>query len=760
MGNNQKENTKRKKKGKRGNAVLRVIATVFLIGLITLAMIACMAVMYVKYIILPDVSLELADVHLNLTSTIYYYDENGEKKELRQLHGDENRIWVSYDELPEDLINATIAIEDKRFEKHNGVDWLRTANGVLRMFTGQDIQGGSTLTQQLIKNLTKDDQVTVKRKIKEIFRALDFEDKHEKKEILEWYLNYIYLGENCNGVSTAAFVYFGKDVSDLSLAECASLIGITNNPSKYNPYRDREANRNRQLTILAVMLEQKYITEQEHDAAVAEELHFLRGEDETAEFNPYSWYVDAVIEEVIEALVKERGYSEEAATMLVYSGGLQIESCYNPKVQSAVDAIYLDRANLDYVSATGLPMQSAITVIDNSNGKIVAMAGGVGAKTGSRMFNRASQTVRPPGSSIKPLSVYAPALEMGFITPSSIAYDKPDETGWPVNSYGSYRGAMSIREALRVSSNCVAVAVLRDYVTPQVSYDFMKSVYEIELVNAITKGGKTYSDIDLAPLALGGLTNGVSTKQMAAAFSVFPRNGVFYTPSTYFRVLDSNGVEILTNEGAGKAVLKEKTTFYMTEMLKGVVSGGTGRDANFSGQEIAGKTGTTSSRKDLWFVGYTPYYTAAVWTGYDRQERVAGSGNPSVVLFRKVMQKAHEGLPYQEFSKPNPGDMVTIQVCSVSGKLPNEWCAGHVISSTYFKDDVPTTVCTVHKEPIPFDPENPESYPVDDPNFNIGDPTTWPGYQPPVEPDPTEPAPPTPDPPAEPDPPEEPPEQP
>ncbi len=705
------ENRPQKRRRSRGNipaAILKVLGTIVLICMIAGAILACFAAVYIKTVIMPDTKLRLTDFSLDLTTTMYYTDpDTGERVEMQTLHGNENRVWVNYSQLPENLVDAAVAIEDKRFYDHKGVDWIRTVKGVINMFTGQDIQGGSTLTQQLIKNVTDEDQVTVKRKITEIFRALEFEKNYTKKEILEWYLNYIYLGEGCNGVYTASYAYFGKNVSELSLAECASLVSITNNPSLYNPYSNRENNKERQELVLRLMCEQGYISEEERDAAVAEELTFVRGEDEKRATTVFTWYEDQVITDVIRDLSETCGISEDAAADLVYSGGLEIDTCYNPKVQAAVDAVYSNRDNLDYVSSSGQQLQSGITVIDNNTGNVVALSGGIGEKTESRGWNRATDTVRPPGSSIKPLSVYAPALDMGLITPASVVEDSPyqmeGETAWPVNSYSEYRGLTTVYEALRVSANTVAVRVLGDYITPRISFDFLTNKLGLTtLVESKVVGDQVFTDVGLSQLALGGLTNGVSTYEMAAAYSTFARSGVYTTPRTYTRVADSDGNVILENQSTSKVVMKESTAWYINYMLQNVVDAGTGTKADFSGMNIAGKTGTTTSRKDLWFVGYTPYYTAAVWTGYDQQERLGSSlGNPSTTLWRKVMSAVHEDLKNKDFETPSGSEIVTASYCLDSGLLATEYCqndprGSRVTTGQFLRDDVPTQYCTLH----------------------------------------------------------------
>ena len=699
----------------------KVIGTLLLIGVITCAIMLCFATVYIRNVIMPQAGMKLTDFPTNLTSHMYYFDpHSGERKEMQALYGDENRVWVSYDEIPEDLVNAAVAIEDKTFWTHNGVNWRRTVGAFVNMFLQmKDNFGGSTITQQLIKNVTGEDDVTVKRKILEIFRALEFDKNYSKETTMEWYLNYIFLGEGCRGVYTASYAYFGKHVSQLSLAECASLIGITNNPSRYDPYlsltitdpetgeevTNRQRNKKRQETILNEMLEQGLITQEEHDQAVAEELHFVRGEDESRVSDPYTWYEDEVINQVVADLMEKYDMSRDAATQVVYGGGLEIETCFNPDIQAKVDAVYENLDNLPYVSPTGQQLQSAMTIIDNSTGNVVALAGGMGEKTGSRWKNRATTSERQPGSSIKPIAAYAPAIELGLITPGSVIDDAPinlNGKAWPKNSYGHYRGRMTVFEAVEDSANTIPVRVIRDYITPQVSYDFLSGKLGISTLVAARQGsdGKMYSDIDIAPLALGGLTDGVTTQEMAAAFSTFPRMGIYTVPRTYSRVYDSEGNVILENTAQSSVAMKESTAFYMNEMLKNVVNAGTGTSANFSGMTVAGKTGTTTNNYDRWFVGYTPYYTAAVWTGYDQNEKMKVSGNPAAQLWKKVMSQVHAGLPDKDFDLPSE-EIVTRQYCRDSGLLAGEFCpndarGSRVVSGRFLAADAPTQTCDLH----------------------------------------------------------------
>ena len=717
---------RRKRRSKLASVILgilKAIGTLFLVGICTGAILACYAVVYVQSIIIPqahEVLESLSVFDASESSTMYYQDSaTGELVEMVKLYGEEDRIWVEYKDIPKNLINATIAIEDKRFYQHQGIDWKRTAAGVVYMFTGQDIQGGSTITQQLLKNVTQYDDVTVKRKILEIFTALEFEKSHSKEEILEWYLNYIYLGDNCNGVYTAALNYFGKELQDLTLAECASLISITNNPSIYNPYRYPENNLYRRNLTLDEMAEPEngYITEEERDAAKAEPLNLNRDPGTYREQVVYTWYEDQVINDVLAALQDQLKISRETASMMLYRGGLKIITCFDPNVQSYVDSVYNDRAVLELDSRTGQEIQSAITIVDNETGHVVAMSGGIGEKKGSRGWNRATDTVRPPGSAIKPLAVYAPALDMGLIGINTVFDDVPLEVHldeeepenlekidtWPDNSYGYNKGLTTVFEAVEDSVNTISLSILQDLVTPRVSYQYMTEHFGVTtLVADKESNGLVFTDIDRAPLAMGGLTEGVSTYEMASAYTVFANSGIYHEPTTFLKVLDSDDRILLEADTSSQVVLKGKTAYYMNVLLENVVSAnGTGRVAEFEGMTIAGKTGTTSSNNDKWFVGYTPYYTAAVWVGYDEMERIPSNGYLAADMWRKVMEPLHSDLEDIEFWTPD--ELVEKWYCKDSGMVATQWCekdprADRVKLGTFVSGDEPTQFCTVHEE--------------------------------------------------------------
>ena len=700
----------------------KVVGTLLLIGIITTVILICFAARYIQTVIIPQAHIE-ANFVMDQTSIIYYEDPNtGEYVEHLSLHGDENRILVDYEDIPEDMIKATVAIEDRTFWEHHGVNWRRTLYGVILMFTGQDIQGGSTITQQLIKNFTGYDDVTVKRKIQEIFTALDFEKNYSKEQILEWYLNYIYLGDTCSGVATAAENYFGKDLSELSLAQCARIISITNNPTIYGPNSNvrmtnedgevttgRERNKQRQELVLWTMWDQGIITEEEYQAAVAEELVFTTGVDEKEPDTIYNWYDEQLITDVMNDLMEQYGYSSLVASDMVYSGGLRIYACVDQNVQSIVESVYSDRSNLDLTSNSGQEIQSAIVIVD-PEGNIVGLAGALGDKTTNRGWNYASRSQRQPGSSIKPLSVYAPALEAGLITPVSVFDDYPVQVlggrAWPLNNPQTYRGLVTVADALRVSSNPAAVRVLQ-MLGFENSFNFMQDNFHIDLEEGLEVNGEIKNDLGSSQLALGGLTNGVRVIDMATAYSVFPRDGLYIESRTYTQVtrIAEDGTEevILDNTNREpEAVLSSETTYYINDMLKDVVTGGngaTGTAAQISGMTVAGKTGSTNSNTDRWFVGYTPYYTAAVWVGYDTPERIYASGNPAVTMWEKVMSQVHEGLENKDFTQPD--GLVTVQICRDSGLRASEAClndprGSRVQSMTLFADDVPAETCAMH----------------------------------------------------------------
>jgi len=688
----------------------RVFGTLVLTGFLAVLIFVCLFAMYIKNDLSKQVDFSVEGFALDQTSVIYYQDrESGDWKVLKELYGEENRVWVSYEDMPSNLKYACIAIEDKRFIEHSGVDWLRTARAGVDLFLGnKSLYGASTITQQLIKNLTHDDEITVRRKLLEIFRALDMEKNYSKEEILEWYLNIIPLGQRTSGVQAAAKTYFGKDVEDLTLAECASLIGITNNPSRYNPYINPEENKERQEIILYQMMDQEYISQEQYIEAISQELVFTDGSDETAEASNayFSYFEDQVINEVVTDLMAKTGYEYMQALQMLQTGGYKIYATIDPEVQAAVDQIYQDLKNIPD-TASSQQLESAIVITDNDTGDIVAMAGGVGQKSGSLIYNIATQSRLSPGSIIKPISVFAPALDLGLISPSTVYDDTPyqftDYAAWPKNSDSMYRGLVSVNDAMCQSLNTVAVKIVSE-LTPEVSYTFAKDKMGLKglVAEYVTPNGNVLSDVDLAPMAMGGLTLGVTVRDLAAAYTTFPNKGVNREARCYTRVLDASGKVILDNTQDSLVAMKEQTAWYSTYMMENTVAYGTGTGAQLDNMAVAGKTGTTTSNYDRWFAGYTPYYTGVVWCGYRDPEEVVltdTTENPAVYLWQKVMEVVHKDLAPVEFEKPT--NVVTASYCKDSGMLATDACrkdlrGDRTVTGELALSDVPTENCSLH----------------------------------------------------------------
>ncbi len=637
------------KRGGRAGRVLGVIGTILLIGVVTALIFVCIFAFYVKTCITPSLDIDLNDFTLNQSSIIYYKDPNGDYQKLTTVKSSENRIWIDGDQIPQHMKDALVAIEDKRFYTHKGVDWFRTAHAALNMFTGGSTFGGSTITQQLIKNLTQQDDITVQRKLLEIFQALDLEKNYDKDEILEYYLNAVYFGEGCYGVQTAAQTYFGKDAKDLSVAEAASIVGITNLPTYYDPFYSVENNKERQENVLREMYKQGYLKKAEYEEAKNEELDFVRGENSPSTSNVYSYYEEVVLSDVIGDLAKAKGISRNAASQLVHNAGYEIYACIDKDIQAKVDAIYTDPEKLPKTyGSTKSQLQSAIVIIDQATGEIKALRGGTGDKTINYGLNRATGTTRPPGSSIKPIAVYGPAVEYGLISPSTLVLDKDEKhvqlthTSWyPKNSPNSYDGIITITTALQKSKNTVAAQIV-DKLTPSASLEFLRS--RLGVTSLID------SDADYAAMALGEPHYGITVREMAQAYTALANDGVFTYSRTYTMVKDRSGKIILDNQPQTIQAFSQNTARTMTYMLNNAATYGTGHESRLSNMPVAGKTGTTSANRDRWFCGYTPYYTCAVWTGYDTPETMAFSGNPATQIWQKVMSAVHADLPRKEFN--------------------------------------------------------------------------------------------------------------
>ena len=703
---------KKSKDGKK--AKKSIIKRLFKICLV-LVLIACVLGLCVVGGIAFDVMNDqetlniLTSTNLSMSSTVYYTD-NGNEKVFDKIYTNENREWVDIEDVSPYMKQAFISIEDERFEKHHGVDIKRTAGAVFYwikgFFTGQKSYGGSTITQQLVKNITNQKDRSPIRKITEMIRAMYLETKYTKNQIIEMYMNTIYLANNCYGVQAAANLYFDKDVKDLTLAQCASIAGITQLPGRFDPFVNPDKNKEKQEIVLGKMYELGKITQDEYDAAMAEKLDFKVENKTNQQGKIQSYYVDQIINETINDLIEKKGYTESFAKQLVFYGGLKIYACVDPTVQKNMETVFYNTSNFPKVSGSDSP-QSAMVVLDPSNGQVKGMIGGLGQKTANRGLNRATQMLRQPGSSIKPIGVYAPAIENKTVTPNTIIIDEPVTFGkWsPKNSYSGFKGNITVSKAVEISANIPAVKVLQSSGI-EYSYNF--------LTNKLGITSLVSNDKNLSSLALGGLTYGVSPLEMAAAYATFANGGLYYEPIIYTKIKDFNGNVLLENKSQPKVAMSEKTALLVSNMLYNVVNGanGTGKSARLSNMPTYGKTGTTDDDKDRWFVGYTPYYVGAVWYGFDKPKSIKSVGvsyNPSSKAFNLVMEKIHSGLQYKKLDTLD--GYVERAICPDSGLLASHYCwlaypEGGIYNDMFKESNVPTKYCNVHTEKNTQEPKD------------------------------------------------------
>ena len=708
----------------------------------------------------------------------FLYDDAG--NQIRKLAApDSNRLPVTLDQIPVDLQHAVVAIEDERFYEHNGID----VKGILRagmkaLTTGDFSEGASTITQQLLKNnvftnwtseSTQLERFT--RKIQEQYLAVQVEKKTDKDTILENYLNTINLGAGSYGVQAAARQYFDKDVWDLNLSECATLAGITQNPTKFNPIINPDSNRKRRKEVLQHMLDQNYITQDQYDEALADDIYSriqaAQEKNSSTENTVYTYFEDELTDQIINDLMNIKGYTKKQATNLLYSGGLKVYTTQDSKIQNILDEEYADPSNypdtvqyeLDYaltvtdpdgnqvnyskemlqlyfqnedpdfdllfdspeegqtyvdkykasILADGSKVlaervnfapqpQSSMSVIDQHTGYVKALIGGRGEKTASLTLNRATDTTRQPGSTFKIVSTYAPALNEKGMTLATTFEDEPYEypDGSPVNNATrSYNGTTTIRTAIQNSINVVAVKCL-EKVTPELGLKYLDNFGFTTLAHGTEAdkdaNGNVWSDANLAT-ALGGITRGVTNVELCASYAAIANDGNYIKPIYYTKILDHNGNVLIENTAAERSVIKESTAFLLTSAMEDVVKQGTGTACQLDNMPVAGKTGTTEAYNDLWFVGYTPYYTCAVWSGYDNNEKLPDyARNFHKALWKKVMTRIHEGLPSKEFEKP--ASVEKLSVCEETGLLPRAGCP--VITEYFDVGTMPTEYCDQH----------------------------------------------------------------
>ncbi len=648
---------------------------------------------YVFKLATEPTGIDLNARSMNLSSFIYIEDpETKEFVEYQKLYGTENRIWVDLQDMPEYMGEAVIAIEDKRFYDHNGVDWVRTGGAVLSLLSGSDSYGGSTLTQQLIKNLTYDNEVSLTRKLREIFRALNIERDYSKDDILEAYLNVVNFGNNAQGVQAASELYYNKDISECSICECAAIAGITQNPAKWNPLVYPENNKERREIVLSQMYEQEYITKAEYDEAMkeSESLEFVDyskedEEDDDDTNDVQNWYIDQMYDDLVRDLAKYYDISEEAASDKLYTEGLQIYCAMDLETQEMIEY-----EGLHMNDAYGTDLQVGMTMV-GFDGRVIATTGSSEEKDGNLLFDRASDAVLQPGSSIKPIFTYPLALEGGIINYSGLVLDQPlekyryvDGTWYsgPNNAYGAYNGYMTMPEAISWSSNAGTVQLLSEVGT-QTAFN-----------QAVNLMGFTHLDPEadsssIGALSLGGMQGGVTVREMAAAIAYVGNGGLFYEPYTYYYVTDANGTVILDNRNnSPNEAYSPEVAYEMNRALRYNVLTSThshSMNANVSGWEIVGKTGTTDDDKDSWFVGASPYCTLAVWTGYDVPSRVPVTSLATTV-WRTVMGNYLEDKEYKEYDMPD--SVISATYCKGSGMLAASYC-GATGTGYYTKDTMP-----------------------------------------------------------------------
>ena len=700
------------------------------------------------------------------TSVIYDDEDNAVDK----LHGSENREYVKLSAITKNMQNAVVAIEDERFYQHNGID----PKGIMRAMlenvkTMEFSQGASTITQQVIKNEVLTNEKSITRKVKEQYLAVSLENALEKqlgskedakKYVLELYLNTIALHHGLHGVEAASQYYFGKHASELTLAESAMIAGITKHPSKYAPDANEEESRKRQLTVLSKMLDLDMITQEQHDAAVAEDVfgHLVcKAKDEEQGNAKHNWFVEAAVQQIKADLVEQKNMTEAQASNLIYSGGLQIHTTMDSYMQETAEAAMKNDNNfpagdgsldvtylisvldtekdpddpssqahyeknatvysqeeadafvegvkeelLDETHTLVLDkltvsksLQAAMVIMDQQNGQVKALVGGRGEKPGDSVFNRATQALRQQGSTMKPLAAYAPAIDTGKLMPGSTIIDEPvTYGGWsPKNWDGKYIGPTTARMGIWHSMNVLAVKTFT-MVGAETAYDYL-----------LDFGFTTIDERDkAATTALGGLTQGVSVLEETAAYASIANGGTYYEPMYYTVVYDHEGNVLLDNKDQeSHRVLKETTAYMLTDMMRDVITKGTGGQAGISGMNVAGKTGTTNDTIDLTFYGYTPYYTGGIWMGYDTQKEIKSAGNAHLKIWSSVMGNIHrhEGLANKNFVKPD--GLTTITYCSATGLSPTDLCSQDYYGKTTHSDLATTDfggpggTCDLHK---------------------------------------------------------------
>ena len=696
---------------------LNILLTVMLVGAITGVAVACAFVIYIRnFVDLEYSGLDNLKFTSDQVTQLIWVDDEGNEHELEddRLHGSENRLWVNYDDIPKTLIDSYVTIEDQRFWNHKGVDAKRTLSAIYNFFipTSANYGGGSTITQQLIKNVSGENEGTIQRKVQEIFRALDVESKYSKYEILEMYLNTIYLSQNTNGVCAAAETYFNKELDELTLVECAAIAAIGKSPIFYDPILNPQNNLERRNLVLREMLRLEKITQEEFDAAHDAPLQLYSGDGVDTGTKIHNYYIDAVIEQLIVDLGEEYGYDRSTASNLIYSGGLKIYLCMDPEIQRMMEEVFED--DQYWPVASGVKSQGAMVIMDPDTGDVLALVGGRGEKKDARGLNRATMSKRQPGSSIKPLSVYTLAIEQGLYSYGSSIDDVPqmivNDKYWPNNAELTYEGLISFKRAVMKSKNTTAVYTLNQLGIDNVYRHLTKDLG----FTTITKEDKTE-----APLALGGFTYGVTVYEMTQAYTALANEGVWSEARLYTKVLNINDEILLENDIDQKVVYSEETAYIMGRLLKSSIheAGGTGYGAitlknKVKGLEVCGKTGTTTSMRDYYFAGYTPDFVACCWYGYDNNKTITtNTHNPAAMLWDYTFEKIYAYMDDNDISYTlefeRPASVISAEFCTLSGQLVTEACKndiGHILDNGaactdvgYFTlESLPSEDCPTH----------------------------------------------------------------
>lgn len=651
---------------------------------------------YKSTILENDIALNITASKMALTSFVYVTNDNGEAEEYDKVYNLENRVWVDFKDIPKNMKNAIIAIEDKRFYEHKGVDWFRTIGAFFSLLKGDASYGGSTLTQQLIKNITEDNQASLTRKLREIFRAGELEKRYSKDEILESYLNVVNFGNGSRGVQAAANVYFNKNIQECSLAQCAAIAAITQNPTANNPIYYPENNKLRRDVVLSEMLSQNMISAQEYSESIEESnnMEFGSGLSNSSENSSNksvrSWYMETLLRDVISDLCEKYSIGKSTAEDMVYTQGLKIYSAMDVKAQNIAEETIKNSKIMP--SDPNLELGYVMMGLD---GRILAVLGSRKEKTGNLLYDRANVAKRQPGSTIKPLAAYTPAIDWGFLNYSSLIPDEPlqiDSQGdnvvrnWPENWYKSYRGNVTVQWALEKSANAPPAQIVK-MLTPAKSYEFLTQKLHFTSLDS-------HDASSLAALATGGTHYGVTPREMTAAFQIFGNGGKYKKPFTYFYVTDRNDKIILDNRGKSvQQAISPSTATIMNRLLRNVIVGpeGTGKAANIAGWNVVGKTGTTTDDYDSWFIGLTPYAVAGIWTGYDNPRRIKET-SAAIRIWNHIMSKYLDGKPTIDFEyEPS---VVAATYCKRSGNLATVSCR-ETATGYYSENNIPGT-CTIH----------------------------------------------------------------